>query len=94
MVAEGKISLVKVRKIFLQKFIIHCFSLSNMRWNKAAFYKLSNKDETKYAEATSAATNISFQYNICLYQLTLNYNIDVAAEQHRIKMCSRISRAT
>ena len=64
--AEGKIILVKAGKIFIQKFIIQCFSLSNMRWDKAAFYKLSNKDETKYAEATSAATSISFQYNISL----------------------------
>ena len=59
-----------------------------------SFYKLWKKDETKYAEATSAATNISFQYNICLYQLTLNYKTGVAAEQDRIKVCSRISRAT
>ena len=42
----------------------HCWLLSS----KASFYKLSNKDETKYATATSAATNISFQYNISLYQ--------------------------
>ena len=62
MMTDRKITLDKAGKIILQKFIIQCFSLSNMRWNKAAFYKLSNKEETKYA----AATNISFQYNISL----------------------------
>ena len=36
---------------------------------KAAFYKLSNKDEKKkHATATSAATNIFFQYHVSFYQ--------------------------
>ena len=38
---------------------------------KASFYKLSNEDERKYAIATSAATNIFFQYKISLQQISL-----------------------
>ena len=61
---------------------------------KASFYrfKLSKKDEIKYAIATSAATNVSFQYNISLYQsernFTLNHKRGVAAVQSHIA-CNR-----
>ena len=70
----------------------HCWLLSS----KASFHKLSNKDETKYATATSAATNLSFQYNMSIWagNFTLNYKRGVTVEQGRSKMCSRISRET
>ena len=32
MIAEGKITLVKAGKIFLQMFIMESFSLSNLHW--------------------------------------------------------------
>ena len=78
-------------------YVGHCWLLSS----KASFYKLSKKDETKYATATSAATNLSFQYNMSLYQFaiwagnfTLNHKRSVTVEQGRSKICSRILRET
>ena len=73
----------------------HCWLLSS----KASFYKLSNKDETNYATATSGATNLSFQYNMSFVSIwagnfTLNHKRGVTVEQGRSKMCSRISRET
>ena len=45
-----------------------------------------------------SATNLSFQYNMSLYNgnFTLNHKTGVAeqTEQDRSKMCSRIQRAT
>ena len=88
-------SLVSVDQFITDKTIYltyegQCWLLST----KASFYKMSNKDVTQYATATSVATNISFQYNIsvpmCAGNFTLNHKTGVATEQDRRKLCYRI----